>query len=175
MALVPPYVGEPREVARSDGPIESIGWTTEGTALFSTRRERGKRAEVFRVTAEGPERIWAGSTEDRYGNPGRALRVNGNRGPWLERGGRLLLASDGLGPEGPEPYLEAVDLRSFERKRLSPEQARRFFHALAGNGVSIRYVELPYEGHHYWARESVLHIAAEMLDWLQRMLRPLAE
>jgi len=33
-------------------------------------------------------------------------------------------------------------------------------------------VELPYEGHHYWARENVLLAAAEMLDWLERWIGP---
>jgi hypothetical protein len=34
----------------------------------------------------------------------------------------------------------------------------------------VRYVELPHEGHHYQARESVFHVASEMLDWLERTL-----
>jgi dipeptidyl aminopeptidase/acylaminoacyl peptidase len=51
-------------------------------------------------------------------------------------------------------------------------QARRFLHALVGEGVHVRYVELPYEGHHYWARESVLDAAAEMIDWLDATIGP---
>jgi dipeptidyl aminopeptidase/acylaminoacyl peptidase len=51
-------------------------------------------------------------------------------------------------------------------------QARRFFHALVGNGVNVRYVELPWERHHYRARENVLHTSAEMLDWLDRTIGP---
>jgi dipeptidyl aminopeptidase/acylaminoacyl peptidase len=54
-------------------------------------------------------------------------------------------------------------------------QARRFFHALVGNGAPVRYVELPYEQHHYRARESVLHASAEMLDWLDHTIGPNAE
>jgi dipeptidyl aminopeptidase/acylaminoacyl peptidase len=50
------------------------------------------------------------------------------------------------------------------------EQARRFFHALVGNRVPVRYVELPHEGHHYWARESVFHVASELLEWLEQTL-----
>jgi dipeptidyl aminopeptidase/acylaminoacyl peptidase len=52
------------------------------------------------------------------------------------------------------------------------EQARRFFHALVGNGAPVRYVELPHEGHHYAARESVFHAASELLDWLEGTLGP---
>ncbi len=53
-----------------------------------------------------------------------------------------------------------------------PFGARRFFHALVGASATARYVELPYEGHHYWARENVLLAAAEMLDWLERFIGP---
>lgn len=51
-----------------------------------------------------------------------------------------------------------------------PIQSERFFHALVGNGATVRYVVLPHEGHVYHARESVLHIAAEMLQWLERTM-----
>ncbi len=51
-----------------------------------------------------------------------------------------------------------------------PMQARRFVHALLGQGATVRYVELPVEGHHYWARENVLLASAEMLDWLDKTI-----
>jgi dipeptidyl aminopeptidase/acylaminoacyl peptidase len=57
-----------------------------------------------------------------------------------------------------------------ENAGTPPLQARRFFHALAGEGATVRYVELPGEGHHYWARENVLLASAEMLDWLARTI-----
>ena len=49
-------------------------------------------------------------------------------------------------------------------------QAQRFFHALVGNGARVRYVELPFEQHHYRARENVLHTSAEILDWLDQTI-----
>lgn len=51
-----------------------------------------------------------------------------------------------------------------------PLQAQRFFHALVGEGVDVRYVQLPYEGHHYRARESILDAANEMILWLYRTI-----
>ena len=56
-----------------------------------------------------------------------------------------------------------------ENPGTSPIQSKRFFHALVGNGNPVRYVALPHEGHTYHAKESVLHIAQEMLDWLERI------
>ena len=51
-----------------------------------------------------------------------------------------------------------------------PVQSERFYHALRGHGATVRYVTLPYESHGYVARESVLHVAAEMLQWCETYL-----
>ena len=61
---------------------------------------------------------------------------------------------------------------SDENPGTIPFGARRFFHALVGAGGTARYVELPYEGHHYGGRENVLLASAEMLDWLDRFIGP---
>ena len=36
-------------------------------------------------------------------------------------------------------------------------QAKRFFHALVGEGANVRFVELPFEEHHYRGEETILH------------------
>lgn len=51
-------------------------------------------------------------------------------------------------------------------------QARRFFHALVGEGATTRYVELAGEEHQYSGRDNVLHATWEMIDWLDRYLKP---
>ena len=56
-----------------------------------------------------------------------------------------------------------------------PLQSERFFAALAGHGATVRYVTLPYESHGYVARESVLHVVAEMLRWCELHLGGVGE
>lgn len=56
-----------------------------------------------------------------------------------------------------------------------PLQSRRMFHALQGLGGTARLVMLPLESHGYRARESVLHVLAETIDWLDRWVRPVAQ
>lgn len=56
-----------------------------------------------------------------------------------------------------------------------PMQSRRMFQAIKGNGGIARLVMLPYEGHGYRARESVLHVQAEMVEWLERHMGPRVE
>lgn len=49
-----------------------------------------------------------------------------------------------------------------------PMQSERLFQAIKGNGGTARLVMLPHESHSYRARESVLHVVAEMLEWAER-------
>ena len=46
-----------------------------------------------------------------------------------------------------------------------PIQSERFFAALKGFGATARLVMLPHESHGYAARESILHVLAEMFEW----------
>lgn len=52
-----------------------------------------------------------------------------------------------------------------------PVQSERMYHALRGNGGTVRYVSLPYESHGYQARESVEHTLYEMLAWFDRHVK----
>ncbi len=49
-----------------------------------------------------------------------------------------------------------------------PMQSERMFAGVQGHGGTARLVMLPLESHGYQARESVLHVQAETIDWLQR-------
>jgi dipeptidyl aminopeptidase/acylaminoacyl peptidase len=49
-----------------------------------------------------------------------------------------------------------------------PIQSERLYVAIKGNGGIVRYVTLPHEAHGYAARESVMHVMAEMLNWADR-------
>lgn len=49
-----------------------------------------------------------------------------------------------------------------------PMQSERMYQALKGHGKKCRYVSLPHEGHGYRARESVMHVLAEMTTWLDK-------
>jgi dipeptidyl aminopeptidase/acylaminoacyl peptidase len=56
-----------------------------------------------------------------------------------------------------------------------PIQSERLFQAIKGNGGTARLVMLPHESHGYRARESVLHVLAEMFDWADRHVKNRAD
>ena len=51
-------------------------------------------------------------------------------------------------------------------------QSERLYQAIQGNGGTARLVILPHESHGYRARESVLHVIAEMFEWAERHAKP---
>ncbi|NIW56539.1 MAG: prolyl oligopeptidase family serine peptidase, partial [Gammaproteobacteria bacterium] len=52
-----------------------------------------------------------------------------------------------------------------------PVQSERMYHAVKGLGGTVRLVMLPAESHGYRARESVMHTAWEMVDWMDRYVK----
>ena len=82
--MTPPFEAPPQIIATSDRPIGSFGWTNAGTPYFTSGSDRGTRVEVFAVKEGQAREVWSGATEDVYGDPGSALRVDGDRGPVVE-------------------------------------------------------------------------------------------
>ena len=52
-----------------------------------------------------------------------------------------------------------------------PIQSERFYMALKGHGATVRYVTLPFEAHGYAARETLLHVLAERLNWFDKYVK----
>jgi dipeptidyl aminopeptidase/acylaminoacyl peptidase len=52
-----------------------------------------------------------------------------------------------------------------------PIQSRRLFHALKGHGATVRLVFLPHESHGYRAKESILHVLAEQIEWFDKYVK----
>ncbi len=52
-----------------------------------------------------------------------------------------------------------------------PIQSERLYNALKGHGATTRLVFLPNEAHHYYAKESVMHMLWEMDEWLEKYVK----
>lgn len=52
-----------------------------------------------------------------------------------------------------------------------PIQSERYYDALRGQGATVRLVMLPHESHGYQARESVLHMHHEWVEWLNKYVK----
>jgi dipeptidyl aminopeptidase/acylaminoacyl peptidase len=56
-----------------------------------------------------------------------------------------------------------------------PIQSQRLFHALKGHGATVRLVFLPHESHGYRAKESILHVLAEQIEWFDKYVKNRAQ
>ena len=52
-----------------------------------------------------------------------------------------------------------------------PINSERLFAALKGFGATVRLVMLPNEAHGYAARETLLHVLAERLNWFDKYVK----
>ncbi len=52
-----------------------------------------------------------------------------------------------------------------------PINSERLYMALKGFGATVRYVTLPNEAHGYAARETLLHVLAERLNWFDKYVK----
>ena len=112
------HQGEIREIAASPKRISDFGWTSSGTPYFATRSSKNNVLSYFVVEDHKPRSLASIATQDKYGNPGKALRTEGERGPILEVDGKIYLSGDGLSDEGARPFLVEVDLQTGIRKRV---------------------------------------------------------
>lgn len=53
----------------------------------------------------------------------------------------------------------------------TPQQSEKLFEAVRGTGGTVKLVMLPYESHGYVARESIEHVLAETIAWLDTYVK----
>ena len=120
LTLTAPFTGEPTELAQTEFRYGGIAWTEEGKALLTEndRRTRWTRTWVL-ANGEPPRKLWDRSTEDRYANPGGPITEPRPGGRVIRQAGdAIYLAGTGSSPTGDRPFLDRLDLATFETDRL---------------------------------------------------------
>jgi len=139
MRLDAPFTGTPAVVATSDFQLRDMLWTADGRKLIvregyqPRRRERMWYLDV--MSADGSRRaLYERSTEGVYDDPGRTLtREQGHHDvAWTAPDGNTIyLAGDGFRPTGQQPFLDAYNLMTRDKKRIYESDADHLEPALA--------------------------------------------
>jgi len=119
-SLTAPFDSEPTELARTEFRYGGITWTEDGTALLteSDRPTRWTRTWVLAGDGE-PRALWDRSTEDRYANAGAPVTRPRPGGRVIRQtGDAIYLTGAGSSPDGDRPFLDRLDLRTFDTERL---------------------------------------------------------
>ena len=120
LSLSAPFGGAPTELARTEFRYGGITWTEDGTALLVEIDRRTRWVRTWVLTGDGePRKLWDYSTEDRYANPGGLVTTPRPGGRVVRQtGNAIYLTGAGASPQGDRPFLDRLDLRTFETQRL---------------------------------------------------------
>lgn len=120
-----PFDGSPRKLAELPIRFSGITWGTGKLALIEEERWKDRKRLMLAVapdTPGAPITLFEGSSEDRYHDPGHALKtVNTGGKPVLETtpdGSGIYLRSEGASPEGDRPFLSVMNAATGENKHV---------------------------------------------------------
>jgi dipeptidyl aminopeptidase/acylaminoacyl peptidase len=120
-----PFDGQPGKLAELALRFESVTWGNNKVAIVEETRWKDRKRIVLAVSPvpQGPQvKLFEGSFEDHYHDPGRTFNVTNEVGkPVLQitpDGSGIYLHADGASPEGDRPFVSVMNLANGETKRL---------------------------------------------------------
>jgi dipeptidyl aminopeptidase/acylaminoacyl peptidase len=128
-----PFNGSPVGQLKSKLRFGRITWAKSDLAVFRQSSSKTKQEIVSFFNPSNPSQeprvIWDRSAEDKYSNPGDFVMTNiSGRSIILitDKGNSVFLTGSGASPEGDRPFLDKMDLKTLETKRLWQSQAPWF-------------------------------------------------
>lgn len=128
-----PFDGLPRKLAEIPVRFGSVTWGNGKLALVEEERWKDRKRIMLAVSPDAesaPVKLFEGSFEDRYHDPGRPFEVmNASGKRVLEMtadASSIYFHADGASPEGDRPFLAAMSAADGESKRLW-QSADKFF------------------------------------------------
>ena len=120
LSLSAPFSAEPTELARTEFRFGGLRWTEDGTTLLTERDRPTRWTRTWLLAGEGePRLLWDRSSEDRYGDSGQPLTTPRPSGRVIRQtGNAIYLTGAGASPLGDRPFLDRLDLDTFETERL---------------------------------------------------------
>jgi dipeptidyl aminopeptidase/acylaminoacyl peptidase len=149
-----PFDGTARKFAELPLRFHSLDWKSGRLALVDERRWKDRKRDMLAVSpdaAAAPVKLFEGSFEDRYHDPGVPFTVMNASGKMvLETTGDasgIYLHARGASPDGDRPFLSVMNVATGDSKRLwqSTDKFFEFPAAVldAGNGTVMIRRESP--------------------------------
>lgn len=128
-----PFDAAPRKLADLQLRYRRVAWGTDRMALVEERRWKDRKRIVLEVAASGAAtsvKLFEGSFEDRYHNPGEPLEEENAAGkPVVQTtpdGKGIYFRGEGASPEGDKPFLSVMSVANGESKGLWQSAAPYF-------------------------------------------------
>jgi dipeptidyl aminopeptidase/acylaminoacyl peptidase len=119
LVLAAPFTGEPAEVAKTQYRYGGASWTDGGAILLTEndRKTRTTRTWVLNPSWREPRKLWDRRQQDSYSHPGTPL-FRPTRSTILQVGDSIYLSGAGASKEGDRPFLDRLNLKTFQVERL---------------------------------------------------------
>jgi dipeptidyl aminopeptidase/acylaminoacyl peptidase len=120
-----PFEGPPQKLAELPLRFESVEWGNSHVAIVEERWWKNRRRTMLALSPAAPGqqvKLFEGSFEDRYHDPGQPFQVLNKQGkPVLQTtpdGNGVFLHAEGASPEGDRPFVAVMSLATGETKRM---------------------------------------------------------
>jgi dipeptidyl aminopeptidase/acylaminoacyl peptidase len=152
MTLSAPFTGAATELVRTEQRYSGFSWLEKrGQALLHDYDENRHWRRTFVVDVEAkavkPSILFDMSSDERYQDPGRPVyRVLANGSPVVQQDGdAIFLSGSGATPDGDRPFLDRLDLKTKQSKRLfrSDVKGLEYFLAFARDGKFMTWHQSP--------------------------------
>ena len=119
LTIKAPFTGEPTEVAKTEYRYGGASFTDKGTILLTEndRASRTTRTWVLTPTWSQPRKLWDRKQQDTYSAPGAPLLRPG-KSTVMQAGDAIYLSGPGASKEGDRPFLDRLNLATFQTERL---------------------------------------------------------
>jgi dipeptidyl aminopeptidase/acylaminoacyl peptidase len=120
-----PFEGLPRKLAELPLRFRNVEWGNGQVAIVEEERWKDRKRIVLAVSPAAPGsevKLFEGSFEDRYHDPGRPFQVMNEAGKLIVQttpnGDGVYLRAEGASPEGDRPFVSVMSLKNGETKQL---------------------------------------------------------
>jgi dipeptidyl aminopeptidase/acylaminoacyl peptidase len=128
-----PFEAAPRKLTDLGLRYRRVAWGNDHLALVEERRWKDRKRILLEVAPSSPAtavKLFEGSFEDRYHNPGEPLEENNSAGKAVVEttpdGKGIYFRGEGASPGGDQPFLDVMSATSGETKRLWQSSAPYF-------------------------------------------------
>ncbi|MEO6920262.1 MAG: prolyl oligopeptidase family serine peptidase [Collimonas sp.] len=120
-----PFSSAPLELMRTEQRYVGIAWGEQPGLALMTEYDRNKHwRKAFVINVDDPQQpprlLWDLSTDEKYANPGAAVRRQLPNGALVMRqdGDAIFLSGVGASADGDRPFLDRLDLKTLKSERL---------------------------------------------------------
>jgi dipeptidyl aminopeptidase/acylaminoacyl peptidase len=184
MSLSAPFAGEPTEFAKTEWRYATISFTEKGVALLSETDRPTRRIRTWVIASE-PRKLWDRRQDAAYENPGTpVVRRDSGAGAFgggggggfgagggaiMQSGDYIYLTGVGSSPEGDRPFIDRLNLKTFETTRLFRSDSKSYETVIApldeeGKTILTRY-ETPSDPPNYYVRDLTSNARRAVTDF----------